>query len=681
MNNNLIKKYYKYIFIIFFSVFLTALFTWPFILKISSFYTDFGDYPSGASALWYNYQSITSGKIFNQAEYFKGYEFYPHPYTIAFSDHRFIISLIFSPIYFISSNYILSVNLTMFFLFVLTFLSSFYSVYYLIKKYYSSIVAAVIFTFNPFIFAKFPLHIESLNKLFLFPLFVFCYKFFKKPSLKNAFFFYLFFTLNSLSMLYLEIFSLVMLPIFFIPFLIYRLNDFNKFLLYIFNLIRYSLVFIVFIPILLYFNTPYISFFSKENTTRSINGNIYFSARIVDFTAPTKDNFIYKGLFNIIENKRSPRDPENNEFNYEEHTLFLNILPLIFLITFFIYRKKFTKENSLLYVSFLLILLTSLLFTFGPYFQGFINFMNRDIKLPYYYLYNYFPFFNGIRVPTRFMFMFYVPFALFAGYGSSLFFYKIKNNKFKLILLIIFILILFIENYNFKNFSSKSNIIESLSKPVLRNKLAFLNNKTTIHLPINIPNYGDDGAYLNWTVYTNEKIMNGNTGYLPPDITNFLLRIKKSFSKKEISALKALNINYIVIHKNLLNENDKKIYLGNHVLYQNAKAYEDKNILIIDLNKIMLDIKICSFDKDINKDIFLASVKNSNLTFYAVTFKNNSDCYLPNIYFNRYKVIDLNSTNFYGNKIVKKVNLRMPILINPFEMIMLSEYNGEVKID
>ena len=679
--NNVCKlfknKFISICFVFVFALLLTTLFTWPFVLKIITYYSDFGDYPLGGSALWYNYQSIIEGKILNQGEYFKGYEFYPHPYTTAFSDHRIIMSLVFFPIYLITKAYVFSVNLTVFLSFVLVFISSFYSLKFFIKKNYPSLISAIIFTFNPFIFAKFPLHIDSLGRFFLFPLFVFAYKFFNKPSFKNSLYFYLFFTLNSLSMVYLEIFSIIILPLFFFPFLIHKLKNFNNFLFYSLNLLKYSLVAFIFIPVLLYFNIPYFSFSNKENITRPINGNIYFSARLIDYISPVKENVLYKGIFNIVEPLRSPRDPNNNQFNYEEHTLFLNILPILLLIFFFIFRKQFFKEKKTLYFAFLIIFISSFVFTFGPYFQGFKNFMNKDIKLPYYYLYNYFPFFNGIRVPTRFMFIFYVPFTLFVGYGSTVFLDKFKNNKLKFILFVFFILILFIENYNFKDYSSKSEITNKFSYTNTQKKLQFLEHKNTIHLPINIPNYGDDSMYSNWIVYTNEKMMNGNTGYLPPDITSFLMKIKNNLDTESIKELKALKINYIILHKNKL-KNDK---YNKNILIFALKKYEDEDILIIDLNKFNYDIKICNFEKDINKTIFLAAVKNSTLTFYAVTLENDNNCYLPSIYTDRYRKISHNSTDFYGNYVVKNVNLRMPILITPFEKVTLTEYSGEVRID
>ena len=61
----MIKKILPHLIIIFISLILTIIFTWPFASKLSSFFYDRGDYPVSLSILSYNEQAFKSGKIFD----------------------------------------------------------------------------------------------------------------------------------------------------------------------------------------------------------------------------------------------------------------------------------------------------------------------------------------------------------------------------------------------------------------------------------------------------------------------------------------------------------------------------------------------------------------------------------------------------------------------------------------
>lgn len=653
-------RVFKFFLILLSGFFFTAIFTWPFVINIPYFYSDFGDYPLGGTTLWYNQNAIVSGKIFDQIEFFKGFEFYPQPYVHAYSDLRLITSLIFTPIFLLTNDLVISVNFVAFLTFVFSFTSAFYFVRYFLKNNYASIVGGIVYAFNPLTYARFPLHFELLSKFFLPLVFLFAYKFFKTPNLKNSFLFYLFFTLNAFSFSYFFIFSIVLLPVFFLPFFFQKFKDLNLVFKYLISLGKYSLIFLMFLPLLLYFYFPLVNFSEKEGAIRSIEGNTYFSARIPDYLASDKNSFLYGGFVQFLENVRSPRNPENNEFNYEEHTLFLNIVPIVLFLIFLLTFKKNINKNKVFYSSFLLILISSFILTFGPYFQGWKNFREMSIPLPYLFLYDFFPFFKGIRAPTRFEFLFYIPFTLFISIGFLEIYKKFSKNK-GLILFCVVVFLLFIENLSTKEYTERSNVINYFKDG---KKFEFLNDKATLHFPVQIPNYGKESAYSNWLTFTGERIVNGNTAYFPPDQIDFLKKYTKQLNRENVKALKAIEVEYVIIHKSILKKEQLEKIPSEFV--KKGKVFEDNFVLILSVEDISSDIQICKL-QDIEKKLEIFHLTNGGMT-RGLILKNNKNCYFPSIGEQRY--IKLNN-----------MSLRMPVLINPKEEIILSEVNGELKFE
>lgn len=229
-----------FLLILFLSIVFTILFTWPFATKLGSFYSDSGDYPFNGWLLWYNYDSIVSGRIFNQEQYFNSKQLYSYPNSLSFGNHLFLPSLIFLPLYALTHNLIISVNLTTFISFVLTIFTSFYCFRYFLKNSCASLIAALVYTFNPLTFAQFYSgHLEQLFKFLLPVYFVFLYRFLKTPNLKDSLLLFSSLTTTSLVSTYHFIFILTVTPLLIIFTSIYN----RKIINYFKNLGKFSLIF------------------------------------------------------------------------------------------------------------------------------------------------------------------------------------------------------------------------------------------------------------------------------------------------------------------------------------------------------------------------------------------------------------------------------------------------------
>ncbi len=655
----------------------TAVFSWPFITKLPAFSYDRGDYQLTGGALSYNEYSIRTGRIFNRQEYFNGYQFYPQPDTLVYSDLRLVPSLIYSPIYWLTHNFIFSVNTTTFLTFVLSFISGFYFLYFFTKHKLASIVGALVFTFNPLTYSRFPEHFELLNKYFLPLVFLFAFKFFTKPNFKNAVFFFLFLTLNAFSATYFQLFSFLILPVFALPFVVQNFRQ--KHFEYFGNLIKFSLVFIIFIPVFWYFDSAYTNFSSLENSRRTITETSFLSARLIDYFASTPNNFLYGPFVKSIEEFRAPLDLQGiyGNFNYQEHTLFLNIIPMVLFILGAgawyqrFKRKELPKTEKTLFVSFSVVLVSTFLLSFGPYFEGW-NLNESSFPLPYYLLYKFIPFLEGIRAPTRILFVFYLPFSLFTAYGAIK---LLRSGKRKTMIIFgVILALLWLENFTpepqGKSYDTQSAVTPQIESRIA--KLEFLQDKNTLHLPVIAPSGDIESIYLPWAAETHERIVNGNRGsFLSGEQGAFLKELSEKLDEDEIKKLLALKVNYIVFHKDLLGK-DFGVYGKWQNLYQKGEIYEDKEIMVVDLSKYNLAFTICDFNKDFDVSAKQAQIREGGQTFYVVELKNKSDCYYPAIYRDKYKEVD-----FYINLIKHMALIKLPPVIEPNQTLTFAEvYNN-----
>lgn len=640
------NKYKSPIIAILIAVFFTCLFTWPFVTKLSTFYKDAGDYPLNGWIFWHNYLSITSGEIFNQNTYFQTNQFYPLPYSLTYSEHLFLPSLIFSLLFFLTSNLVFSVNTYVFISFVLSFLSMYYVVYFITKNLAASIIGAIVYTFNPLVYAHLNQgHIQLLGRYFLPLVFLFAYRYFQNPSYRYSFLFFLSFTLNALTSIYFLILTTTVL-LFFIPVCLSfnLLTQARK--RYLSQLAKSSLVFFVFVPILLFFTLPYLTFSQKEGVTRSLAENLYNAARPMDWLFSTPDSLLYGKIAQQAQPMRLQQEPGNNIFNYGEHTLFMNILPsMLFLLGILVFYNKYkrgsiTFNEHYLFIGLLIIsIISSILTTTGGAFIA----------------YHTIPFLNGIRVPTRFAFLLYIPFAIFVSYGF------LSLKKYKLPLLALFIIaLIFIENIHVRSFAETSSTLKNHSHKAY--DLAFLYGSTTVHLPLVFSNPLEKIHHLNWATITHEKMLNGYSGYEPYDWAQLIMKINHRLDEKSMRKLKALGINFIILHKNLIDK-DTLRDLVNDKFYKISKVYEDENVLIVDIRKYRLEITLC----DKNKDFSIKRKRtdgSENGTSIRLELINTKDCYLPSKFANRYT--DL---SYEEAQKTYKVSVKLPLLISPYEKI------------
>lgn len=372
-----------------------------------------------------------------------------------------------------------------------------------------------------------------------------------------------------------------------------------------------------------------------------------------DWLLSTPDSLIYGKISKGLEFLRN--NTQNHAIDYAETTLFPNFIPLILSIfgLFYLSRYRYVKtkfENKIVLVSFAVLLLMTIALTTKEFFS---------------LAYNIFPVLMGIRCPSRFEFISYVPFSLFAAYGAIQL-RKFKSVKANILTILIIIPLIIIENIHLNSYSNTSNLLKVLSA----NKTTYeniLHNMYTLHVPVFAFDLDRTGGFLSWSTFTDEKMLNGKSGYMTYDWYKIMTQIDNNLDINNLKKLSALNIKYIVIHKNLLSPRLRNMLIKNSGLYKQGNIYEDNNIFIIDLQKLKFHLSTCIPQNDF-KFINTGNIENTYAGRY-ITVMNKSDCYFPSISYNRYKQMNL---TYLGKNTI--ISARFPLLISPFEKTSIYVY-------
>lgn len=535
---------------------------------------------------------------------------------------------------------------------MLNFISMFYTARYFTKNTLAGIIGGIIYAFNPLIYSHFTEgHYQLISPYFLPPLFLFCYTFIRKPTYTRSFLFSIFFTLNGLTSIYFLILSTTTL-LFFIPAcLLFTFVESAKRKKYLLKLAKNSIVGLPFLFLLLYFLFPYLQFSLHENAVRTINENLKYSGYSIDWLMSTPNNWLYGKLVHFIDPRRIINPPFTGFYHWE-HTLFLNIAPTIlcFLGIKFLFtkiKKTSQTKNMVFLLSFMVIMIASYIFT-----------TSSGAYLGYHFI----PILKGIRAPSRFEFIFYVPFSLFAAYGIL----QLKRNKrFFMIFCFIFIAI-FIENIQIDNFKQTSYVL-NISKTHKETYAKLLKEKKTIHIPAYSADLGTGSTYLNWSTITGEIAFNGYSGHIPLDHVLLAWQVDNNLNEDAFKKILALKINYIIIHKKLLDNHSINSYKKRYPLYSVGKIHEDSDVLIIDMKKYKYPIYLC----DINKNLNIIPDKNNteNSLTHKIILENKSNCYFPSLYSDRYRKV-----SYFKNNKKYTFSAKFPILISPLEKIEIEAH-------
>ncbi len=632
-------------FLILIGLITTLIFTSFILFNLNYYIINNGDLFFFDWLLQYNYSYFISKYIKNFQEFINTNQFYPFPNNIVFYDPIFFPSIfIYSPIFYIAKNNVISLNIFIIISFFLNFLSSTYIINKLVKNRLASIFGGLVYTFSPLAYSRvFNGHIEYIQRYFIPFLIYYSIYFIKNPNKKFSIILGLIIFLSFITNIQLTVFSSVFIFIFFIYYFFFFFK--KKYLKrWLINILKNSIfIFLFFIPLILIYNY-YFSFLLNEKITRTIHESSYVKVNLIDFFLTKKLIFLnnlqsyplIKYLFNII----------NSEIKnwYSEYFLSPGLTTIFILILGIFLKKNNFKLYKLYFLFFL-----SIILSFGP----FIKIFNYTIKTPYYFLYYIYPLIRVTRTPSRILLVSVFFISIITAFVVKKLLKKpTKLKNFFIIILLLLLIIEFKYENRFNRYNLKSNDLYLFNQNIL-------DNKKIILYPFK-NNQKDNIFFLMNSIKHNFIMVNGYHG----SFTNYYSKLEKNieelplFNISWFSYLQALDIDYFIInlnYKDLNNFNFKnkiiKKIKNNHA--EKFVAFINENWLVVDIKKYKISNCYKKFKNIINKNnIETKLIKINNKNYIKFKIYNNTNCYLRSFYKNRY--LNLYLSIYKNNKVVYK---------------------------
>src|SRR5258708_4632995 len=219
MYSQLLKKH---IFSLFLLSFLLLL-AFTFRSLIFNLQTNLPDWLDYALINWIIYQNVDKIISLHFLNFFDTYAFYPHPYSLLFSDTLIPQSLLFLPIYLLTHQMILSFNITFFLTLILDYISVYLLWKIVFKNDLLSFLGALFFVFSPFF------HLESshFQMLSYWPFFFslyFLFEYFQSKFKRNLILSGLYLAIQFLASVYLAVFLISTIILFLLAHLIFEGN-------------------------------------------------------------------------------------------------------------------------------------------------------------------------------------------------------------------------------------------------------------------------------------------------------------------------------------------------------------------------------------------------------------------------------------------------------------------------
>ncbi|MDH5581797.1 MAG: hypothetical protein OEY33_07805 [Bdellovibrionales bacterium] len=306
------------------------------------------------------------------------------------------------------------------------------------------------------------------------------------------------------------------------------------------------------------------SFNSIDEFFKKIPGNLYnkkgdlesnrsFLKMIQSIEDEKMKTYIYPFLSKEAEKLTNMADLKGA---FDKKTLYHQLrksgfIGFLVILLFFLGLKKANRE-------FIVFSIMGILLSLGPLFY----IKGSFYKTPLFYFYEFIPYFDFFRVPSRAYFIFLFAVSFIAAKGLELIEKKwsLKTTSY------LFIGFVLMENIpgpilNYKYFDPPNELINYLNNTKNKNVL-FLPSKLGLYYTEDdkdIFPYSREYLYMNWKSYIPHSILNGNGAYLPKT----RLQLQKSINSSDLEKLRyAHKVDIIVYYKKLKDQKNMTPYLS-----------------------------------------------------------------------------------------------------------------------
>ena len=536
---NLLKKSYQEIFIFLFFLLVAIIYTYPLFFKLSE--VVWGYVGDNFGTIWYVWW-LRYASANNLASDFTNLVNFPFGLKIDASSNIEPIWQLFLQYFGFLFGEIFAFNLLIFLSFPLAAITMYALVIYLTKNKLAATLVGLVYMLLPYHFWQSYQHV-ALSQTQWLPLYILALlKLDSNPNLKNSLFASISFLLVALSSVYHGYFMVLFTLSFVIFKILYKFITKRENYLSLFRLKYFSLTLVIIIFVVLpigykfYQTRPSTTLGTAEAYKRPIGDLLGLSARPWDFFIPPNDHPIFgkyeRGLYTKI--RTFSNDYKTISAYLPERIMYVGIPSFLFaLLGIYVFLKN--KRNREL----IIVLLGVLIFLSLTAAPSFVIIKGKTFYLPSYFFYQVLPI---IRVYARLGIIIDLLILVFAGFGFSFLFSKIKN---KILLFGSFCLLMALFLFEFANFNQpKISDIEKI--PATYEWLKEQEGSINI---IEYPRTFNVAASLLYQRYHEKGIFNlsGSFAHASP-YTPIWDIIEDPTSSDTAKILSALGLDYVLIH-------------------------------------------------------------------------------------------------------------------------------------
>jgi len=482
--------------------------------------------------------------------------FWPHPDTLAYSDHLLASSLLAAPFLLLTSNPILAHNAVTYLSFVLGGLGMFLLARRLTGSPFAAVVAGIIYVYCPWRFGQLGHESQLLTTQWLPFSLLFLHRVLQgtnrnvcppigqcpeKARWRDALLFGLFFALHSLSSYYLAAMGATAVITVIAVYLVRARGRFSK-AVWIRLIAAGILAGLLISPAVV----PYYRVSRAQGLEWDIKSVEQLSADPFDYFRAPPWNRLWGKVTTHFENRYNPACGENHLF------LGLTVLSLALFGLFGFKPREWTVEQK----AYLWVAIVAFVLSLGPYLH--LAWRRLPIPLPYYAVYHLVPGFQGLRVPARFGMLVETGLAILAAYGFLRLLRRIRSKPKKAIWSIAIIAALFAEFYSsplrhfkvptgdkipevYKWLASQPNDFVIAEFPQLPSLSWLPEEKRLEEDPLGF-------RYMYYSTYHWKKLVNGRSGFIPPTSAHITEALMRFPSRETVNMLRYLGVKYVLLH-------------------------------------------------------------------------------------------------------------------------------------
>lgn len=509
-------------------VLLTIAFLYPVATNLDKL--NWGDGRLIAWAHEWNYQYFDSLFTHQNLSYFDANIFYPNKQTLLYSDNFLTTSIISYPLFKLTNNIALVINLLTLVSFFLMSLAGFLIGKHFTKSNLAGLVSAIVIGFCPYRLTNVS-HFQIISTFWIPFMFWYYLKYSDSPKKIYLVLIGLCLTLQGLSSWYHLIFIYGFLALLVLIDIFRKKISKRKFILICLTVV---LSILPIIPIAI----QYLQFSKQTGVTYSIDDVITYSADIEGYIQPYQQSHLGKFEMSLYHGSYTRLGDNINSIGF-------GVILISAIGIFLIQKSKKGKIKIQINPEILPYLYISIIFftlSLGP--KLYLHELPTNITLPYKFVFEFIPQMRFIRNADRYSSIVWVCIGVFVAVGvKNLLLFKNKLSK---IILILLIILIFFEYFPSLLTADSFGFRKQIDRPLFHQIETMDDVKAIAILPLPEHPANNTEFMLDSMVYK-KPIFNGYSGYEPPSYSLSKDKLK-TLDDTAIMYLQNLGITHLLVY-------------------------------------------------------------------------------------------------------------------------------------